>query len=84
MDFEAQIRALDLEEEQTRNLIAAHTRELTAAENAALDIVADKNRTIEEMQRRIDALEAEKAASEANRARAHTYEPPIIQVVHYG
>lgn len=84
MSFESQIRALDLEEEQTRNLIAAHTRELTEAENAALETVADKNRTIEEMQRRIDALEAEKAASEANRARAHTYEPPIIQVVQYG
>lgn len=84
MEFEAQIRALELEEEQTRNLIAAHTREVTAAGNAALETVAAKNATIEEMQRRIDALEAEKAASEATRARAHTYEPPIIQVVQYG
>lgn len=84
MDFEAQIRALDLEEEQTRNLIAAHTRELTAAENAALETVAAKNATIEEMQRRIDALESEKATAEVDKARAHTYEPPIIQVVQYG
>lgn len=84
MEFEAQIRALGLEEEQTRNLIAAHAREVNAAENAALEAIAAKNRTIEEMQRRIDALESEKANAAAEKARAHTYEPPIIQVVQYG
>ena len=77
------VRSTSLSEDEARSLIAAHQRELTDTENSYLDKLAEKNRTISDLQAEIDALKASAAQAKAIDARARTYEPPVIQVVNF-
>ena len=84
MAFDELLETLDLEESTKRVLIAAHNHELANAEISAEERIAEKNLVIEDLQKRIDELQAERANDAAKASRGRVYEPPVIKVVKYG